>query len=173
MSSLVAARFEQYRDRYQNVRLEREDGILTVTLHTGGASLVWSALAHEELGYCFTDIGNDRDNKVVILTGAGDSWCADINAGSFKLSTSGDWDLTFYDGRRLLVNLLDIEVPVISAINGPAWRHSEIPLLADIVLAADTAMFQDSAHFTGGLVPGDGMHVVYPLLLGVLSLIHI
>jgi enoyl-CoA hydratase/carnithine racemase len=35
------------------------------------------------------------------------------------------------------------------------------------VLAADTAMFQDSAHFTGGLVPGDGMHVVYPLLLGV------
>jgi enoyl-CoA hydratase/carnithine racemase len=39
-------------------------------------------------------------------------------------------------------------------------------LLADIVLAADTAQFQDSAHFTGGLVPGDGMHIVYPLLLG-------
>jgi enoyl-CoA hydratase/carnithine racemase len=45
------------------------------------------------------------------------------------------------------MRLLDIEVPVISAINGPAWRHSEIPLLCDIVLAADTAQFQDSAHF--------------------------
>jgi len=166
MSSLVAARFEQYRDRYQNVRLEREDGILTVTLHTGGASLVWSALAHEELGYCFTDIGNDRDNKVVILTGAGDSWCADINAGSFKLSTSGDWDLTFYDGRRLLVNLLDIEVPVISGINGPARIHPEIPVLSDIVLASETALFQDAPHFMSGIVPGDGAHIVWPHLLG-------
>ena len=41
------------------------------------------------------------------------------------------------------MNLLNIEVPVISAINGPAWRHSEIPLLCDIVLASDSAQFQD------------------------------
>jgi enoyl-CoA hydratase/carnithine racemase len=66
----------------------------------------------------------------------------------------------------LLSNLLDIEVPMISAINGPALRHSEIPLLCDIVLASDTTEFQDSAHFPNGMVPGDGMHVVYPLLLG-------
>jgi enoyl-CoA hydratase/carnithine racemase len=64
------------------------------------------------------------------------------------------------------MRLLEIEVPVISAINGPAWRHSEIPLLCDIVLAAETAQFQDSAHFTSDVVPGDGMHIVYPLLLG-------
>ena len=55
---------------------------------------------------------------------------------------------------------------MISAINGPALRHSEIPLLCDIVLASETAEFQDSAHFPNGMVPGDGMHVVYPLLLG-------
>ncbi|MEE3250270.1 MAG: enoyl-CoA hydratase/isomerase family protein, partial [Chloroflexota bacterium] len=35
------------------------------------------------------------------------------------------------------------------------------------VLASDTAAFQDSGHFMSGLVPGDGMHIVYPLLLGV------
>ena len=64
------------------------------------------------------------------------------------------------------MNLLDIEVPMISAVNGPALRHSELPLLCDIVLAAESAMFQDSAHFPNGLVPGDGMHIVYPLLLG-------
>ena len=81
--ALVAPRFEQYRNRYQNIKLEREDGILTMTFHTNGESLVWSALAHEELGYCFTDVGTDRDNKVVIMTGAGDNFCADINAGSF------------------------------------------------------------------------------------------
>jgi enoyl-CoA hydratase/carnithine racemase len=65
------------------------------------------------------------------------------------------------------MNLLNIEVPVISAINGPEWRHSEIPLLCGIMLAADTAEFQDSAHFASDVVPGDGMHIVYPLLLGM------
>jgi len=164
--SQVAARFEQYRNRYQNIRLEREDGILVMTFHTGGRSLVWSATAHEELGYCFTDVGADRDNKVVIMTGAGDNFCADIDAGSFKLSTAGDWDLTIYDGRRLLINLLDIEVPVISAINGPARIHPEIPVLSDVVIASDTALFQDAPHFMSGIVPGDGAQVVWPHVLG-------
>ena len=56
---------------------------------------------------------------------------------------------------------------MISAINGPALRHSELPLLCDIVLAAEETTFQDSAHFANGLVPGDGMHIVYPLLMGL------
>jgi len=162
----IAPKFAQYQNRYQNIKLDRDDGILTVTLHTGGKSLVWSALAHEELGYCFTDIGTDRDNKVVILTGAGDNFCADINAGSFKLSSAGDWDLTFFDGRRLLNNLMDIEVPVISAVNGPARIHPEIPVLSDIVIASDNALFQDAPHFMSGIVPGDGAHVVWPHLIG-------
>ena len=40
-------------------------------------------------------------------------------------------------------------------------------LLCGIVLAAETAQFQDSAHFNSEVVPGDGMHIVYPLLLGM------
>jgi enoyl-CoA hydratase/carnithine racemase len=162
----IAPQFEHYRRRYENIRLERDDGILVVTVHTKGKSLVWSALAHEELGYCFTDIGADRDNKVVILTGAGESFCADIDAGSFKLSSAGDWDLTYFDGRRLLVNLMDIEVPVISAVNGPARIHPEIPVLSDIVLASESALFQDAPHFMSGIVPGDGAHVVWPHIIG-------
>jgi enoyl-CoA hydratase/carnithine racemase len=162
----IAPRFEHYCNRYQNIKLERQEGILTMTFHTKGKSLVWSALAHEELGYCFTDIGTDRDNKVVVMTGAGENFCADIDAGSFKLSTASDWDLTFFDGRRLLNNLMDIEVPVIAAVNGPARIHPEIPVLADIVLASDTALFQDAPHFMSGIVPGDGAHVVWPHVIG-------
>jgi enoyl-CoA hydratase/carnithine racemase len=56
---------------------------------------------------------------------------------------------------------------MISAINGPALRHAEVPLFCDIVLAAEEATFQDSAHVTNGLVPGDGMHIVSPLLMGL------
>lgn len=162
-----APRLKQYQDRYENIALYRtDDGVLVMRLHTNGGPLVWSALAHEELGYCFTDVGADRDNKVVVMTGTGADWCADIDAGSFKLSTAGDWDLTFFDGRRLLGNLLDIEVPVISAINGPARIHPEIPVMSDIVIASETALFQDAPHFMSGIVPGDGAHVVWPHLLG-------
>ena len=56
---------------------------------------------------------------------------------------------------------------MISAINGPALRHSELPLLCDIVLAAADVTFQDSGHFVNGLIPGDGMHIIYPLLMGM------
>jgi enoyl-CoA hydratase/carnithine racemase len=81
--------------------------------------------------------------------------------------TPREWDTIYWEGKQLLMNLLDIEVPMISAINGPALRHSELPLLCDIVLAAEETTFQDSAHFPNGMVPGDGVHVVYPLLLGL------
>jgi enoyl-CoA hydratase/carnithine racemase len=162
-----ARRFAHYHERFENIALSRDaNGVLLMRFHTNDGPFVWSALSHEELGYCFSDVGADRDNKVVVMTGTGASWCEDIDAGSFKLGTAGDWDLTFYDGRRLLGNLLDIEVPVISAINGPARIHPEIPVMADIVIASDTALFQDAPHFMSGIVPGDGAHVVWPHLLG-------
>jgi hypothetical protein len=57
MSGGPAPRFEQYQDRYENVALTRgDDGVLVMRFHTDGGPLVWSALAHEELGYCFTTI---------------------------------------------------------------------------------------------------------------------
>jgi len=56
---------------------------------------------------------------------------------------------------------------MIAAVNGPALRHPEVPLMCDIVLAAEQAAFQDSAHFRGGMVPGDGVHVVFPMLMGL------
>ena len=69
-------------------------------------------------------------------------------------------------GRTLVENILAVEVPVISAVNGPCSIHAEVPLLSDIVLASDTAYFQDLAHFPRGLVPGDGSHVLWPMLVG-------
>ena len=63
--------------------------------------------------------------------------------------------------------MLAIDIPMISAVNGPAVRHAELPVMCDIVLASETATFQDSAHFPGGLVPGDGVHVVFPMVMGL------
>ena len=55
---------------------------------------------------------------------------------------------------------------MIAAVNGPALIHAELAVLCDIVLASENAAFQDAPHFPNGIVPGDGVHIVWPLVLG-------
>jgi enoyl-CoA hydratase/carnithine racemase len=155
-----------YADRYDHIRLQRTDGILLVQLHTDGHALRWELGPHLELGFCFADIAADPENEVVILTGTGDEFCADLSASSVDRHQSAVWDRVLTEGKRLLFNLLDIPVPMIAAVNGPALVHAELAVLCDIVLAADTAVFQDAPHFRFGVTPSDGVHVVWPLLLG-------
>jgi enoyl-CoA hydratase/carnithine racemase len=81
-------------------------------------------------------------------------------------SLAAMWPRIYQEGITLLENLLAIPVPVIGAVNGPALIHAEIVVLSDIVLAADHAEFADLAHIPGGAVPGDGVHTVWPMLLG-------
>jgi enoyl-CoA hydratase/carnithine racemase len=160
---------QQYATHYRNIRFDRRDGILQITLHTDGGPMQWGAdpgAIHEQLGQAFYDVAHDRDNKVVILTGTGDAFCVERNTKEYSETYSPDyWYRISREGRDLLLNLLDIDVPVISAINGPALIHSELPILADVVLAVDTVAFRDS-HMAIGVVPGDGCHSVWKLLLG-------
>lgn len=64
------------------------------------------------------------------------------------------------------MNILDIEVPLIAALNGPVRLHSEYVLLADIVLATPSTVFQDKPHFDFGIVPGDGVNLLWPEVIG-------
>jgi enoyl-CoA hydratase/carnithine racemase len=165
------SRFESYRDRYRFVRLERQERILQVTIHRNGESAQWSAFPggiHEELGDAFYEIGRDEENLVVILTGAGDIFLAefDYSEPDPQIGTVAFWDRIYREGRDLLSNFLNINVPVVAAVNGPAFIHAEIPTMADLVLASDKARFADKAHFPQATVPGDGVHVWWPMLLG-------
>ena len=160
------ATFTEYADKYQNIHMERRDGILQVTFHTNEGSLIWGGGPHGDFGYAFDDIGSDPENKLVIMTGTGDNWCAEIPAMKPGRRTPTNWEKVNWEAKRLLMNLLNIDVPIIAAVNGPATVHSEIPLLSDIVLASETATFKDAPHFPDGVVPGDGVHVVFPLLMG-------
>ena len=165
------SRFDDYATKYSSIHMTRDDGILEMRFHTNGGPLRWGLIPHGELPDAFADVARDRENRVVILTGTGDEFSGvRATPGTRSLAqglTAEAYDRVHWEGRALLMNLLNIEVPVIAAINGPAWRHSESPLLSDIVLASDTTAFQDSAHFPSGMVPGDGMHVVMPMLLGM------
>jgi enoyl-CoA hydratase/carnithine racemase len=167
------SKFAEYADKYNFIKMERRDGILQMTLHSKGGELLWGGRPHEECSYAFYDVARDRENKVVILTGTGDSFCADIiwgkatgDGGPTKARPLAS-DHTLSDAYYLIMNHLNIAVPTIAAVNGPALIHSELALLCDIVLASENAVFQDLPHFPQGLVPGDGVHAVYPLLLGM------
>jgi enoyl-CoA hydratase/carnithine racemase len=157
---------EVYSQKYEHIRLTRQNGILELQVHTRGDSLKWSAPAHDELGYCFGDIANDPENKVLIITGTGASFCAEADPASWGELTARAVAQMHQAGKRLLNNLLNIEIPVIGAVNGPALIHADLPLLSNIVIAAEEAAFQDCVHFTNDFVPGDGVHVVWPALLG-------
>jgi enoyl-CoA hydratase/carnithine racemase len=160
------SRLDDYARRYTRAALRREGGVLEVRLHDGhGSSLVWDEPVHRELPELFADIAGDPENRAVILTGSGDVFCASQDSSGWPALTPAVWDKIFTEGRRLLKNLLDIEVPVIGAINGPARWHAELPVLSDIVLAAPHAVLQDAPHFPHA-VPGDGVHRVWPMLLG-------
>lgn len=159
--------FEQYRNAFSNARLTRSDsGVLEVMLHTEGGTLVFDGYSHEQFVDLFHQIGADPDNRVVILTGSGDAFMESISAEGFDFFTPRGFDKIFREGRKVLMNLLDIEVPVIAALNGPVRLHSEYVLLADIVLATPNTVFQDKPHFEFGIVPGDGVNLLWPEIIG-------
>src|SRR5690606_29681004 len=144
-----------YKNRYDNISLERnEQGVLLVTMHDfqqptksvryHGRKLGWEHI-HTELSHCFYDIARDYDNEVVILTGAGENFIGEQDGGYYPdakmVGVRGarhpdTWDWVMADGIWLQMNLLNIDVPVIAAINGEAVIHAELALQSDIVLAS-------------------------------------
>lgn len=142
---------------------ERSD-IVEVRFHSDDGPLVWDADAHRETYEVFHWLAAHRTVKVVIVTGTGDTYCEDLDTVSFAGMA---WDELWWEGRRMLKSIADVDAPIISAINGPALIHSEVPIMADIVLAADHAVFADRAHFAlRDTVPGDGVNLVWGELLG-------
>ena len=159
-------KFEEYKDKYKSLKMERRDGILQITFHTGGGQLRWGTEARNEVFQAFVEIGSDFDNKIMIMTGTGQDYAAPMG-GSHGFKTPSLWEFeSMWEGIRLVNNLLDIPVPVISAVHGECMVHAQLPMLADIVLASEDAVFQDSTHFPKGIVPGDGVQIVWPLIFG-------
>ncbi len=167
-------KFDEYSKKYPCIKMERRDGILLMTTHSKGDTINWSYSDPEaypgiyyHLGEAWHDIGSDVENKVVIWTGAGDAFAGP--AGSGKKApprTPRGWERSNWKGRHMQMSLLDIDIPVICAVNGPALKHGDLIFLCDIILAAEHTTFQDS-HLYCDTVPGDGAHVIYPMVMGI------
>jgi len=169
------SRFDDYVNKYTEIKLERRNGILQMTLHTKGGPVRWGPTIQAELVDAFTQIGADRANRIIILTGAGNEFSGPRAEPGYSFYrevshhiTANLLDTIHWNAHRLMTRMLDIEVPMIGVVNGPAMRHSEIPLMCDIVIASDDATFEDTAHFKlASQTPGDGIGIVYTMLLGL------
>src|SRR5438093_11522733 len=113
------ARFDDYATKYQTVRMERRDGILQMTFHTGGGPLQWGLLPHGELPQAFRDVGSDPENKVVIITGTGDTYSGPREAGGTGMIRSpAKLDRVYWEGKHMLMILLDIIVTITRTFDG-------------------------------------------------------
>jgi enoyl-CoA hydratase/carnithine racemase len=175
------AGFDEYADRYTNLAMVRSDeGILHVRFHTDGGAFRFGAAAHTELEHAFREIGRDRANKVIVMSGTGEDFCAEIDLASWGLARTATGatiggarqrgaefnGAISWEGRQFVLALLDIEAPIIAAVHGRCVIHCEIPLLSDVVLASETARFGDDAHLPSNAVPGDGIQILWTTLLG-------
>ena len=167
--------FDEYRDKYSaSYVLEKtDDGILLMRMHTDGGPVVWGR-AYYDTSNLLADLAGDRDIRVIIFTGTGETFNANWRPparpkAEARVPTPPSPEMVEemgWFGRNRHNNMLDIDAIMIAAVNGPVNIHAELPLMCDIVLASEDSYFQDSAHFPINLSPGDGVQNIMPRLIG-------
>lgn len=157
-----------YFEAYRSLKLTRDAaGVLVAEFNSNGGPFTFTAQDHTELVDAFYRLAQDRENKIVILTGAGGDFIPDIDFSTFgNVADPVVWSQVHDEGVQILENIANIRVPVIAAVEGRAYVHSEYALLADVIVAAENATFHDVPHFAGGIVPGDGIFTTWSYRAG-------
>src|SRR6266852_5681323 len=159
---------DDYSAAYRSLKLTRDsEGVLVAEFHSNDGPFSFTAQDHTEFVDAFYRIAQDRANKIVILTGASGDFIPGIDFASFgNVADPGVWDQVHDEGVQIVENIANIRVPVIAAVEGRAYVHSEYALLANVIVAAEGATFQDVPHFAGGIVPGDGIFTTWSYRAG-------
>lgn len=156
------------------VKVERRNGndIVIVTLNCPEKGNRVDRNMHRELEDIGHELIYDKEVRAVIFTGAGPDFCAGpdvehiLDRAETHYNNIGVALEMNRSAMRLVENILDIRAPVISAVQGLAHGiGATLALFADIVIAADNAVFSDD-HVIQGQVAGDGGACMWPLLIG-------
>src|ERR1700742_1688973 len=158
----------EYFGAYRTMKMTRDAaGVLVVEFHSNGGACTFSAQHHTEGVDVFHRIAQDRANKIVIMTGADGDFIIGVDWSSFgDVSDPGVFSQIHDEGAQVLENIANIRVPVIAAIEGRAYIHSDYALLANVIVAAEGSSFQDVGHFAVGVTPGDGIFTTWSYRAG-------
>ncbi len=154
---------------YQHILVEKKDGIAFLTMNRPDVLNATNSRLHYELSRVWVDMGEDPDVRVVLITGAGRAFSA---GGDFEMieRAIGDPDVVASNMKEagdIVRNMINLDKPVVSAINGVAVGAGlAVALLADISIAAENARFTDG-HIRLGVAAGDHACLIWPLLCGM------
>ncbi|RBI71942.1 enoyl-CoA hydratase/isomerase family protein [Roseovarius sp. TE539] len=155
-------------EKYETMTFERDGRVLTVTLNLPESLNAVNAKLHSELSQVFSDLNDDPDSDVIVLTGAGRAFCAggDIDWMQDAIDDPSCFEVTAVEAKRIIFSQLDLEKPLICRMNGHAiGLGATIALTCDVVVAADSAKIGDP-HVSVGLVAGDGGAILWPQMIG-------
>jgi enoyl-CoA hydratase len=160
---------------YEFLKVDIAERVATITINRPDSLNAVNNAVHHELEQIWVDVRADQDVNAIILTGAGRAFCAggDVKgmaagsrAGATGKKGKGRGPIAAANGRRLVENMLDVEQPIIGAINGDAvGLGATLALLCDITIVSEKARLADT-HVKVGIVAGDGGAVIWPLLIG-------
>lgn len=159
--------------RYDDFRYltfeHREHGVLLITINRPDKLNAANRVLHREFGEVWLTIKDDPSVRVAVITGAGRAFSVggDLKEGT---ETIGQIDQVIASGEealRIVYNMIHLDKPIISAINGPAAGAGlAVALTADISIIAEDARVTD-AHMNIGVASGDHAAMVWPLYCGL------
>ena len=152
--------------RYHYLSVERKDKVLVVAFNRPESLNAINAALHTEISQVFADIAQDREAEVIVLTGKGRAFCAGGDIKWFQEMTPQQLDALFAEARKIIIDMLEVEQPIIAAVNGAATGlGATLALFSDVIFAAENAKIGDP-HVRVGVVAGDGGAVIWPWLVG-------
>jgi enoyl-CoA hydratase len=153
---------------YRALRFAREDDVLRITIdHPDSALNTVDGLLHGELARLFRELKREDHARAIVLTGSGPAFSAGGDFAWFPtLQDPEQLEHLRRDAKQMIWDLLDVEIPIVAAVNGHAiGLGASLALLCDTIFMADTATLADP-HVRVGVVAGDGGAAIWPLVLG-------
>jgi len=150
---------------YETILIDKSDGVAVITLNRPDRLNAVNGTMHSELMALFPDLQADTEIRAAVLTGAGRGFCSGGDFSGTRIPPKSGLT-TMQEARRMVDNILDLEKPLIAAVNGPAaGLGATIALFCDVIIAARSARIGDP-HVKMGITAGDGGAVIWPLLIG-------
>jgi enoyl-CoA hydratase len=157
-------------DEYQHLLFERhDDGILLITINRPDVLNATNSRLHWELSRVWKDIDEDSETRVVIITGKGRAFSAggDLDMIDRMKGDAATIGSTMREAGDIVYNMLNLDKPIISAINGVAVGAGlAVAFMADISIASENMRITDG-HLRLGVAAGDHAVIIWPLLCGM------
>ena len=154
---------------YQHLTFDRRpSGVVLVTINRPEVMNATNARLHWELTQVWLTIDADPAARVALITGAGRAFSAggDMSLVEELAGNAAAAARVMREASDLVYNLINLDKPVVSAINGPAVGAGlVVALLADVSIIAETARITDG-HTRLGVAAGDHAAIIWPLLCG-------